>query len=99
MVVYADSRYRDSTQTIYETDDFTRPIINERKPITEDDIGQDFTVHTVVEGDQLDLLAYQYGGDSSLWWIIADLNKVNFPLDPKIGTQLKIPSREFFARW
>jgi hypothetical protein len=45
------------------------------------------------DGDRLDLLAYQYYSDSSLWWIISisneDLEQDSLYLSP--GTQLRIP--------
>ena len=45
------------------------------------------------QGDRLDLLAYKYYNDVSLWWIIAtanNLNDANFFVQP--GLQLRIPS-------
>ena len=46
------------------------------------------------EGDRLDLLASQYYGDSSLWWVISIANE-NLPQNSlyiPLGTQLRIPS-------
>ena len=43
------------------------------------------------EGDRLDNLAFQFYGDSSLWWYIAkanDLNSINVPA----GKSLRIPA-------
>ena len=48
------------------------------------------------EGDRLDNLAFQFYGDSSLWWYIAkanDLNSINIPA----GTSLRIPASAEFA--
>jgi hypothetical protein len=45
------------------------------------------------ETDRLDLLANQFYGDSSLWWIIAianNLNDASLSIEP--GTQMRIPS-------
>jgi phage tail protein X len=45
------------------------------------------------QGDRLDLLAYKYYNDVSMWWIIAtanNLNDANFFVQP--GIQLRIPS-------
>lgn len=45
------------------------------------------------EGDRLDLLAYKYYKDVSMWWIIAtanNLNDANFFVKP--GIQLRIPA-------
>ena len=44
-------------------------------------------------GDRLDLLAYKYYNDTSLWWIISvanNLNDANFFVEP--GLQIRIPS-------
>jgi len=48
------------------------------------------------ETDRLDLLAHQFYGDSTLWWIIANannLNGINIGLDA--GMQLRIPKNKF----
>ena len=45
------------------------------------------------EGDRLDLLAYKYYNDVSMWWVIAvanNLNDANFYVEP--GIQLRIPA-------
>jgi hypothetical protein len=43
-------------------------------------------------GDRLDLLAYEYYKDQSLWWIIASANNIhNAQLGLKEGTILRIP--------
>lgn len=42
--------------------------------------------------DRLDLLAFQYYGDSRYWPIIAKANKLhNATIRPPIGTRLRIP--------
>lgn len=46
------------------------------------------------EGDRFDNLAFQYYGDSTLWWAISASNP-NLPQNsyyPPIGIQLRIPS-------
>ena len=43
------------------------------------------------EGDRLDLLAYQFYGDSSLWWFIAQTNNIS-TMNVKPGTSLRISS-------
>lgn len=43
-------------------------------------------------GDRLDTLAYQYYGDSTLWWILATANNIHdAPLGLKDGTILRVP--------
>lgn len=52
----------------------------------------DLYVITVL-GDRLDLLAFNYYGDESLWWIIASANALtgdSLYLEP--GAQIRIPS-------
>lgn len=42
--------------------------------------------------DRLDTIAYQFYGDSTLWWIIAAANNIHdAPLGLKDGTILRIP--------
>ena len=48
------------------------------------------------EGDRLDNLAFQFYGDSNMWWYIAkanDLTAINIPA----GTSLRIPASTDFA--
>lgn len=43
--------------------------------------------------DRLDLLAYKYYGDRTLWWVIAVANNINdASFYVKEGIQLRIPS-------
>jgi hypothetical protein len=52
----------------------------------------DYYVITTV-GDRLDLLAYDFYQDSSLWWIIASANALpGDSIYPPIGVQLRIPT-------
>jgi len=44
-------------------------------------------------GDRLDLLAFDFYGDTDLWWIIASANSLpGDSLTPEPGTQLRIPT-------
>ena len=60
-----------------------------RIPISFDDI----YVFTQ-EGDRFDILAQQYYGDSSLWWVISTANDLlnQSSYFPPIGQQLRIPA-------
>lgn len=52
----------------------------------------DYYVITTVE-DRLDLIAYDFYQDSSLWWIIASANALpGDSIYPPIGIQLRIPT-------
>jgi hypothetical protein len=51
----------------------------------------DYYVITTIE-DRLDLLAYNFYQDSSLWWILASANALpGDSIYPPIGVQLRIP--------
>ena len=46
-----------------------------------------------IRGDRLDNLAYQFYGDSTLWWVLSVANPdlPNDSLYPTLGFQLRIP--------
>ncbi len=51
-------------------------------------------MHTVKEGDRLDLLAFKYYGSPSKWWLICDANpEAFFPTDllKEPGKKIIIP--------
>lgn len=52
----------------------------------------DYYIYTT-DGDRLDLLAQQFYGDSTLWWIISNSNSISHDsLYIAPGTQLRIPT-------
>lgn len=60
-----------------------------RVPLSVNDIYVETTI-----GDRFDLLALQYYGDSSFWWIISTANE-NLPQNSlyiPVGSQLRIPA-------
>ena len=70
----------------------TNPIYPEI-PETADDI---YIISTA--GDRYDVLAREYYGDQTLWWIIASANnsqKASLVLDP--GVQIRIPADKSLA--
>lgn len=44
-------------------------------------ISQDNLTHTVKEGETIQSIAFQYYGDSGLWGLIADANKILNPFE------------------
>jgi hypothetical protein len=68
---------------------FYRTVYYPNVPLSQDDI-----YVLTEEKDRLDLLANQFYGDSSLWWVISICNpslpQNSLLLEP--GTQLRIPS-------
>jgi hypothetical protein len=43
------------------------------------------------ESDRLDLLAYKYYKDATLWYIIAEANNIKGTFNIEPGTQIRIP--------
>jgi len=64
-------------------------VIYPEIPPTEDDI---YVISTA--GDRYDLLARDYYGDSSLWWVISSANPTSSrnSLIPTPGSQIRIPA-------
>ena len=54
------------------------------------------TFHVVTDADskRIDLIAWKYYRDVRLWWVIAEVNNINNPLEIPAGTTLRIPSYE-----
>ncbi|WP_077800241.1 LysM peptidoglycan-binding domain-containing protein [Streptomyces sp. JHA26] len=58
--------------------------------------GRPLALHTVAEGDRLDLVAQRYLGDPLAYWLVADANAALDPDDltdfRTVGTVLVIPA-------
>jgi hypothetical protein len=55
-------------------------------------VNNDYYVVTTV-GDRLDLIAYDFYQDSSLWWVIASANSLpGDSIYAPVGIQLRIPT-------
>jgi hypothetical protein len=85
-----NSRYQIVPTIRYESTGSTYYVNNiyPEIPVTEED---DYVI--TVLGDRLDLLAFDFYGDSSFWWIIASANSLSgdsIYLEP--GLQIRIPS-------
>lgn len=51
-----------------------------------------YDVHTYVEGQRLDQIAFNYYNRPSLWWVIAEFNpQIKDPMNIAPGTKLIIP--------
>lgn len=56
-------------------------------------ISSDYVVHTVLEGETIQSIAFQYYGDSGMWGVIADANDILNPFeDLHEGMELIIPN-------
>lgn len=99
MPVYPGSRYEGiGRSALVESNGQVDAILHTRKRLTSTDLGEANFVQELEVGDELDLLASDFGGKSRLWWVIADLNEVVDPFSIPVGTKLVIPSEAEFAK-
>ncbi len=69
----------------------------ERRFLPDEEDLEEIRLHTVVEGERLDLLAHRYLGDPEQFWRICDANGAIDPEDLEaIGRQLRITRPEGF---
>ncbi len=103
MPVFHGSRYEGvAFSGIPGVDNTTRAWLHPRRPVRLDDISPDWILYTVVKGDTLDSIVYRYtqfnADKTKLWWLVADVNDLQFPLDIVPGQELIIPVRELANR-
>ncbi len=97
MPIFRGSRYEGVELTgVRGFDSRVRRTLHARAPFTRRDVRENAFVHEIQAGEELDLLAFKYAGKSRLWWLIADVNDVMFPLDVPAGTRLLIPDARLF---
>ena len=78
------SRYRNSE------------IVGDRYYATQDQVNKDLSnIQTfsirITDTDRLDTLAAKYLGDGTYWWIIAELNNLDWSFNFESGQIIKIP--------
>ena len=80
------NRYKDTRKQKKENNvTYYKTTIFDKVPKSNDDI-----YVLTQSGDRLDLLAYQFYGDISLWWYIARANNLK-TMNVPAGTSLRIP--------
>lgn len=99
MPILSGSRYERVNLVLIATPTRTRVLMEDRDPLTLDDVDGEPIQLTVQEGDEIDELAFRFSGKHRLWWIIAEVNNLEFPYELESGTTLLIPPREFLARF
>lgn len=82
-------RYKESTILTKNYRPYYKGKFYPNIPLSESDV---YVITTV--GDRLDLLAFQYYDDPTLWWVIsmANNNATRGAMYPVPGTQLRIPT-------
>lgn len=70
----------------------------ERRFLPDTEEFEELRVHTVAEGERLDLIANEYFGDPSQFWRVCDANSIMNPEDlEEIGRQVKITLPQGFS--
>jgi len=83
------NRYSNIPQTTYNNKRAYKTVRYPEIPLDEND-----TYVISQAGDRFDILAFEYYGDSSLWWVISIANE-NFQQNSMVvpeGQQIRIPS-------
>ena len=98
MPILRGSRYQGVPITGVRTaDGKERKFINDRRIFSIDDVREDAIEHTIIGGQQLDNLADIYYKDDKLYWLIADVNDILFPLDIVPGQVVIVPNPDLVA--
>lgn len=88
MTIRQESRYR-RCETLTDTDgkSYVTWSTTREYPHYPDD-----RFYKVEPGDRIDNLSYKFFGDPQYFWVIAEYNKLPFPLPLVPGTILRFPS-------
>ena len=94
MPVFRGSRYENVKFTgILGDDGKVRRYLHTRDPLTLEDAPDPIVVRQFQQGEVLDQIAFDFVGKARLWWSIADVSGILFPLEIEPGTELSIPFR------
>lgn len=83
------SRYKIYRQIGQGKDSYLETFNQREIPETDEDI---YYIVPQSDENRLDLVAYRYYNDASLWWVIAIANKIIDPFVVSVGQVLRIPS-------
>lgn len=89
---FGSSPYDNAVLTEY--DDGSDPTIDLEDGFLETIDTTNSVIHTVLDGQTLQNIAYQYYHDSGLWYLIALANNISNPFSDElfVGQQLTIPN-------
>lgn len=83
MPVYVGSRYETaSRQTVIDDNGISRDFVFGGHSITLDDLGLKTRVVNAAQGDFIDEYAYAESLKTRNWWVIAQVNNLDYPLPP-----------------
>lgn len=84
------NRYTTSTDNVFNRYDGKRVYRTTRYPKIPASLNDVYIIAN--ETDYLDSLAYKFYKDPTLWWVIAQANKIGATLKAPTGKQLRIPT-------
>lgn len=95
MPVFAGTRYDGQPYTaVRGKDGKVRKFLHFPDILSQDQIDANFSVHEVQAGEEIDEIANVWSKKPLLWWMIASVSGVQFPLDLEPGGELVIPKLE-----
>lgn len=98
-MIFRGSRYENCQFTgILGKDGKVRKFLHAREPLKAEDMVEPIIVHAFQRGEVIDELAWRAVQKSRLWWVIADVSNVLFPLEIESGTDMIVPMSELSAR-
>jgi len=98
-MIFRGSRYENCRYTgIIGRDGKVRKFIHGRDPLRAEDMIEPIVIHSFQRGEVIDEIAWRAVEKSRLWWVIADVSNVMFPLEIEPGADLVVPMTELSAR-
>lgn len=99
MPVFKGSRYEGVKFTgIVGKDGKVRRYLHAREPLKLSEMPEPIVIHPFEYGEVIDELAWRAAGKPRLWWVIADVSNLLFPLEIEPGTELSIPTLDLENR-
>jgi hypothetical protein len=98
-MIFRGSRYENCQFTgVLGRDGKVRKFLHARDTLQARDMADPIIIHSFQTGEVIDELAWKAVGKPRLWWVIADVSNVMFPLEIEAGAELVIPMVELSRR-
>ncbi|MBU1456989.1 MAG: hypothetical protein KKD01_19920 [Proteobacteria bacterium] len=79
---------------IVDSDGNAKKFLHLKFPAKFDDLA-DYGIYEVEGEDELDYISKKLYGDSDLWYIIAEINQIDFIFDIEVGDRIIFPQSNF----